>query len=93
MAKKKVAEVDEWLYLAKPLHQNYLPEYPIPEDFKSNLLISWEGAIHGVKRVLVEDILKEPDIVACRVKYKKYEDKKIENNDDLLRLIAVLIEL
>lgn len=82
------------LYLNRPLHTNYFPNFQIPEESRDMFVFSLEGAIQGVKESAVKTLLADSEITNIRLGYAKAPKKmKIENMDDLLRLVAMMVEL
>lgn len=82
------------VYLERPLHPNYFPSFQIPEESREIFLFSLEGAIQGVKESAIKALLEDPEIKNIRVGYAKPPKKmKIENIDDLLRLVAMMVEI
>ena len=82
------------VYLERPLHPNYFPTFQIPEDSRGIFLFSFEGAIQGVEESAVKALLADPEIKNIRLGYAKPPKKmKIESVDDLLRLVAMMVEL
>jgi len=86
--------MSDFLYLKFPLHTNYFVTYQIPEESRDLFLFSLEGAIQGVRESAVKSLLSTPEILNVRLGYAKAPKKmKIENMDDLLKLIAMMVEL
>jgi hypothetical protein len=82
------------VYLSRPLHPNYFPTFTIPEESKSIFVCSLEGAIQGVQESAVKSLLADKEIQNIRLGYAQPPKKmKIENMDDLLRLVAMMVEL
>lgn len=82
------------LYLKFPLHPNYFVTFKIPDESRDLFLFSLEGAIQGVRESAVKSLLSTPDILNVRLGYAKAPKKmKIENMDDLLKLVAMMVEL
>jgi hypothetical protein len=86
--------MSDFLYLKFPIHTNYLLPFNIPEESRDLFLFSFEGAIQGVKSSAVNSLLSTPDILNVRLGYAKPPKKmKVENMDDLLKLVAMMVEL
>ncbi len=86
--------MSDFLYLIRPLHTNYFPDFKIPEESRELFLFSFEGAIQGVKESAVKSLLSTPEVQNIRLGYAKPPKKmKIENVDDLLKLVAMAVEL
>lgn len=82
------------LYLKFPLHPNYFVTFKIPDESRDLFLFSLEGAIQGVRESAVKSLLSTPDILNVRLGYAKAPKKmKIESMDDLLKLVAMMVEL
>jgi hypothetical protein len=86
--------MSDFLYLKSPLHTNYFVDFKIPDESRSTFLFSFEGAIQGVKESAVKNLLSTTEIQNIRLGYAKPPKKmKIENMDDLLKLVAMMVEL
>lgn len=86
--------MSDFLYLTRPLHTNYFVDFKIPEESRSLFLFSFEGAIQGVKESAVKNLISTPEIQNVRLGYAKPPKKmKIENMEDLLKLVAMMVEL
>ena len=86
--------MSNYLYLTRPLHTNYFVGYEIPAESREMFLFSFEGAIQGVKESAVNSLLSTSEIQNVRLGYSKPPKKmKIENMDDLLKLVAMMVEL
>lgn len=86
--------MSDFLYLTRPLHTNYFVDFKIPEESRSLFLFSFEGAIQGVEESAVKSIISTPEIQNIRLGYAKPPKKmKIENMDDLLKLVSMMVEL
>jgi len=82
------------VYLERPLHPNYFPAFQIPEESRGIFLFSLEGAIQGVEESAVKALLADPEINNIRLGYAKFPSKmKIESIEELLRLVAMMVEL
>jgi hypothetical protein len=86
--------MSDFLYLSSPLHTNYFVDFKIPDESRSQFLFSFEGAIQGVKESSVKNLLSTTEVQNIRLGYAKPPKKmKIENMDDLLKLVAMMVEL
>ena len=86
--------MSDFLYLKFPIHTNYFVPFKIPEESRDLFLFSFEGAIQGVKESAVSHLLSTPEILNVRLGYAKPPKKmKVENVDDLLKLVAMMVEL
>ena len=86
--------MSDFLYLSKPLHTNYFVDFKIPDESRSLFLFSFEGAIQGVRESAVKSLISTPEIQNVRLGYAKPPKKmKIENVDDLLKIVAMMVEL
>lgn len=86
--------MSNFLYLQTPLHTNYFVDFKIPDESRSLFLFSFEGAIQGVKESAVKSLISTPEVQNIRLGYAKPPKKmKIENIDDLLKLVAMMVEL
>jgi hypothetical protein len=86
--------MSDFLYLKFPLHPNYFVQFQIPDESKDSFLFSFEGAIQGVRESAVKHLLSTPDILNVRLGYAKAPKKmKIESMEDLLKLVAMMVEL
>jgi hypothetical protein len=86
--------MSDFLYLKFPLHPNYFVTFKIPDESRDAFLFSFEGAIQGVKESAVKSLLSTPEILNVRLGYAKAPKKmKIESMDDLLKLVAMMVEL
>ena len=83
----------DWLFLERPLHPNHFPKFQIPEEQRGNFYFSLEGAIQAVKPSLINPVLANPEIFNIRIGYTKAPARmKVENMEDLLKVIAILLE-
>jgi len=86
--------VSNFLYLERPLHPNYFPNFTIPEESRETFLFSIDGAIQAVADTAVSGIISQKEIMDVRLGYAKPPKKmKIENMEDLLKLVAMMVEL
>lgn len=86
--------MSDFLYLQTPLHTNYFVDFKIPDESRNLFLFSFEGAIQGVKESAVKSLISTPEVQNIRLGYAKPPKKmKIENIDDLLKLVAMMVEL
>lgn len=86
--------MSDFVYLDRPLHPNYFPSFQIPEESRGIFLFSLEGAIQAVQDSAVKSLLADTEINNIRLGYAKPPKKmNIENIDDLLRLVAMMVEL
>jgi len=86
--------MSDFLYLNSPLHTNYFVNFKIPNESRDLFLFSFEGAIQGVRESAVKNLISIPEIQNIRLGYEKPPKKmKIESMDDLLKLVAMMVEL
>jgi hypothetical protein len=86
--------MSDYLYLTSPLHTNYFVGYEIPSESRELFLFSFEGAIQGVRESAVKSLLSTSEVQNIRLGYAKAPKRmKIENMDDLLKLVAMMVEL
>lgn len=86
--------MSNFVYLKFPIHTNYLAPFKIPDESRDLFLFSFEGAIQGVQESAVKSLLSTQEIQNVRLGYAKPPKKmKVENMDDLLRLVAMMVEL
>lgn len=86
--------MSDFLYLQSPLHTNYFVTFKIPDESRDLFLFSFEGAIQAVRESAVKNLISTPEIQNIRLGYEKPPKKmKIENMDDLLKLVAMMVEL
>ncbi len=86
--------MSDYLYLERPLHPNYFPSFSIPEENRDLFLFSIDGAIQAVKNSAVSSLLSQKEITDVRLGYAKPPKKmKIENMEDLLKLVSMMVEL
>jgi len=86
--------MSDFLYLQSPLHTNYFVNFKIPDESRELFLFSFEGAIQAVRESAVKNLISTPEIQNIRLGYEKPPKKmKIENMDDLLKLVAMMVEL
>ena len=86
--------MSDFLYLNSPLHTNYFVNFKIPDESRDLFLFSFEGAIQGVRESAVKNLISIPEIQNIRLGYEKPPKKiKIESMDDLLKLVAMMVEL
>jgi hypothetical protein len=68
--------------------------FKIPDESRDLFLFSFEGAIQGVRESAVKNLISIPEIQNIRLGYEKPPKKmKIESMDDLLKLVAMMVEL
>jgi len=86
--------MSDFLYLQSPLHTNHFVSFKIPDESRDLFLFSFEGAIQAVRESAVKNLISTPEIQNIRLGYEKPPKKmKIENMDDLLKLVAMMVEL
>jgi hypothetical protein len=91
--------MDEEVFIEGAIHSNKItPGFDIFDEENKhvleNLIMTIEGSIIGVKSAVVLPHLQDPEVRKMRVGAVKMPSKfKVENEDDLYRLLALMVPL